>query len=230
MSNEIKTPLSAVDQERLDSARKIIAELDPVTAPPPPFNPAAPGAHQQDSASDSSDALVDLIPEVVACIKPCHREPDYGDKPSGDNKSTVPSHYYITYVTTFGQQQTVPCTRDVWRWLHDSTPWFDVHAEWIFNKQGGTVVGIIRKPHLRQGPLATRFNADPDDLVLQKTGNVFEPVTLPLRFTPAVLKEALDSLNEAGNVKPGNRVGRFIVKQVQSDDQMTVVVLDFKEE
>jgi hypothetical protein len=180
-----------------------------------------------EQASTESAKPQTIRTEIVVAIKPSQREPDFG---GGDSSvSGVPTHYYLSYVTGTGQQETVQCTRDIWLWLQQMTPWFDVHAEWILDKDSSKkIVAVLRKPHLRQGPLANRFDASPDDLVLQKTGNVYEPVSLPLRFTSGVLQEALTAMNEAGNVKPGNVVGRFVIKKMQSDEQSTVVALDIK--
>jgi hypothetical protein len=162
---------------------------------------------------------------IVASILSPQQDPTV-DPSTGD-----PVDFFITYVTQDGQQITKSCLRDVWVWVEQAKPSYDVHADFILNiDSSDKVVGVVRKPHLRQGPLSPRLNVDRENLVLQKSGNVYEPVTLPYRFSTPVLQEAIEAITKAGNVKPGNKVGRFIVKQILSEvDGIDLVVLDMEE-
>jgi hypothetical protein len=135
--------------------------------------------------------------------------------------------YYITYVTSAGRQVTAPCTKAVWRWHEQDKPWNDCHAEWILETDmSGQVLGVVRKPRPRQGPLPTKLVTDPNKLVLIRAGQSYEPINLPNRFDSDTLGEAIAALSDAGAVKPGDQVGRFSVVQTVSDADESYVTLD----
>lgn len=211
---DIKPTTSAVNvTQALTEARKLVQELE---------------QKQQTGDTSGLPSEVKLTTEVVLNINEPARHPDFGDAPY--DAGAEPTHCYITYVDRNNQRRTSRCSAEIFRWQRAVNPWSDVHAEWIFHKDpAGQIVTVIRKPILRQGPLAARSNASPYDLVVQKTGNVYEPVTLPANYTAEILQEALDAMNNAGRVSAGNTVGRFQVKQIQADEQLTVVVLTLKD-
>jgi hypothetical protein len=164
-----------------------------------------------------------IATEVVERITAPQRHPGYDET----RKATL---YYISYVTTGGTAVTKECTKEVADWNLQSQPEYDVHAAFILNinLDNQQVIGVVRKPHLRNGPLSTRLNIDPNFLILQKSGNNYEPINLPLRFSSPVLQEAIQALNAAGHVRPGNKLGKFVVKNVLASEveDADLVVLD----
>ena len=202
MNEQQQTPINAEAQLK-DEIARLKDALDRLTKPIRVAGPAA---------------LDDrLTTEIVERITPAQM-------------ASSPSGYFLSYVTTDCQGETSPCTEEIWRWSEQFSPWYDSHTNWILHKDAlGKILAVTRKPILRQGPLGNRVNSGPDDLVLLKTGNVYEPAILPAKFSDnAVLQEALDGMNAAGTVKPGNTIGRFIVKQMLIDEAQTVAVLGFK--
>jgi len=217
MNTETKTSAESISeaptltvQEQLEAALKRVEQLQVQVVP---------------AATAAPEVVVYNTISEVSSLLPARRHPDFGDIPvvNEPGANTAPTHFYLSMVDLGCQTRTLRCSREIWEWSEQFRPDSDVHASWILSKNAdGIIVTVTRKPHLRSDPFGSKFNSDPNDLVLMRIGNQYEPTNLPIRFTNH-LQDAIAALNDAGNVKPGNRLGRFVVRQVYADDIQSLV-------
>lgn len=161
--------------------------------------------------------------EVITAFKPCGILP-YPNPDATEGED--PTIYHVTVVTSSSQQENRRCTLEVYRMVENTKPQFEVHSDWILKIHSKKVVDFTRKPRIRQGPLAINLGDYQEKLVLQKSGNRFEPVTFPYKFQTPVLENAIAAMNSAGSVREGDRVDKFSVVKVIENSDNQLVVLD----
>ena len=186
-------------------------DMAPATIPPPlpPVSAVAEPAVKTDAETPKLKRI------IVSAFKPAQIGPSQGK-------------FYISYVSQAGQEVTMPATEEIYKWTRVARPETECHTDWVINVDHNDVaVGVIPKPHLRQ-VLPSQMVTDGKHMVLVKSGQSYSPVQLPERFDVESLSEAIDLLSKTTSYRTGEKLGRFMIKQVVSDTESTYVALDLQ--